>query len=432
MAANKLKDGFSMKSVCMLVQNHYDMDIRVRRKAEALVAAGYSVDVLALASSRSTSKNYTLSGVNVYTVSLAKKRGSLVRYAYEYLAFWLWSFAKLAVLMGQRHYAIIDVNNLPDFLVFAGAYAKLRGAKIVFDMHEITPEFYISKYGIKEGSWLVRLLELIEKASFKFADHVLTINDPIQKLLQARGLALAKTTVIMNAADESLFASAASAPALSEAAIAQPKFIMMYHGTLTHIYGLDIAIEAFGKIHREIPGTEFWILGNGPEKSSLENLSRKLGLDDKVKFIGNVLPQEIPQWLKRCDIGVLATRRDIFLDFSFSNKLSEYIIMGKPVIASGLRTIRHYFSDAALAFFEPHDSSALAKQMVCLYKNTTLRIQLAGRAKQEYSPINWEVMKRRYLDLVAGIVGTEPGITRRFESPAANVVSPAADVVSTR
>ena len=91
MAANKLKDGFSMKSVCMLVQNHYDMDIRVRRKAEALVAAGYSVDVLALASSRSTSKNYTLSGVNVYTVSLAKKRGSLVRYAYEYLAFLLWS-----------------------------------------------------------------------------------------------------------------------------------------------------------------------------------------------------------------------------------------------------------------------------------------------------------------------------------------------------
>jgi len=174
----------------MLVQNHYDMDIRVRRKAEALVAAGYSVDVLALASSPSKPRSYALSGVNVFTVSLGKKRGSLVRYAYEYLAFLLWSFWKLLFLMEKKHYAIIDVNNLPDFLVFTGAYAKLRGAKIVFDMHEITPEFYISKYEIKEGSWLIRLLKVIERASFKFADHVLAINEPIQKLLESRGYAV--------------------------------------------------------------------------------------------------------------------------------------------------------------------------------------------------------------------------------------------------
>src|SRR5437660_8631566 len=38
-----------MKSVCILLQNWYDIDARVRRKAEALVAAGHSVDVLALA-----------------------------------------------------------------------------------------------------------------------------------------------------------------------------------------------------------------------------------------------------------------------------------------------------------------------------------------------------------------------------------------------
>src|ERR1017187_3307447 len=171
-----------MKSVCILVQNYYEIDIRVRRKAEALVAAGYTVDVLALASSYSKSKSYILNGVNVNTLSLGKKRGSLVRYVFEYLAFFLWCFFKLAVWMGKRRYSVVDVNNLPDFLVFAGAYAKLRGAKIVFDMHEITPEFYISKYGIKEDSWLIKLLKVIEKASFNFADHVITINEPIMKL----------------------------------------------------------------------------------------------------------------------------------------------------------------------------------------------------------------------------------------------------------
>jgi glycosyltransferase involved in cell wall biosynthesis len=396
-----------MKSVCILVQNYYEIDIRVRRKAEALVAAGFGVDVLALRSSQSSAKTYTLNGVNVDTLSLGKKRGSLTRYAFEYLAFFLWCFFKLAVWMGKRRYSIVDVNNLPDFLVFAGAYAKFRGAKIVFDMHEITPEFYISKYGIKEDSRLIGLLKFIEKASFDFADHVITINESIQKLLEGRGLPASKTTVIMNSVDESLFASAistAAAPATTDAAA---KFVMMYHGTLTRLYGLDIAIEAFGKVHVDMPGAELWILGNGPEKGSLEILSRKLGLGEKVKFIGNVLPQEVPQWLKRCNVGVLATRRDIFLDFSFSNKLSEYIVMGKAVISSRLKAIRHYFSETAFAFFDPNDSSDLAKEMLRLYKNPELRFQLAYKAKQEYAPIRWEVMKQRYLAMMDRLVGTD-------------------------
>ena len=85
-----------MKAVCILLQNHYDMDIRVRRKAEALVAEGYEVDVLALQSPFSKSKNYNLSGVNVETVSLGKKRGSLIRYTFEYAAFFIWAFIKLS------------------------------------------------------------------------------------------------------------------------------------------------------------------------------------------------------------------------------------------------------------------------------------------------------------------------------------------------
>jgi glycosyltransferase involved in cell wall biosynthesis len=179
----------------------------------------------------------------------------------------------------------------------------------------------------------------------------------------------------------------------------------MYHGTLTRIYGLDIAIEAFGKCHEEMPSAKFWILGGGPEKSNLEQLARKLGIESKVKFVGNVLPEEVHDWLKRCDVGVLATRRDVFLDFSFSNKLSEYIIMGKPVISSRLKAIRYYFGEESLAFFEPNDAADLARQMVSLYQDPPLRALLAEKAKHEYAPIRWEVMKQRYLDLVEQLVG---------------------------
>ena len=393
-----------MKTVCMIVQNHYDMDIRVRRKAEALVAAGYEVDVLALADAKAPKENYTLCGVNVFALSLGKKRGSLLRYAFEYLAFFFWAFWKLSCMMGKRRYAVVDVNTLPDFLIFAGAWAKLRGAKLLLDMHEITPEFYMSKYGKGRKSFSIRLQTFIEWISMKFADHVLTINEPITKLLEGRGLRAGKSTEIMNAVDDALFASATSTNA-PDIAGANATFVMMYHGTLTHIYGLDISITAFAKVHQQMPGAEFWILGGGTEKKNLEALAQKLGLDGKVKFIGNVLPQEVPQWLKRCDVGVLATRRDGFLEFSFSNKISEYIIMGKGVVASRLKAIRHYYSEEAFAFFEPHNVEELSKQMVRMYGDAELRARLVARAKLEYEPINWDVMKNRYLVLVAKLGG---------------------------
>jgi len=411
-----------MKSVCILVQSPYEFDCRVRRKAEALVAAGYSVDVLALRSSH-TKKTYILNGVNVCTVSLGKKRGSLARYVFEYAAFFLWASVRVTLQMRWRHYAVIDVNTLPDFLIFAAVFARLKGAKLVLDMHEITPEFYISKYGNAENSWLVRLLKRLEKMSFDFADHVITINEPIQNLLVHRGLPHSKSTVIMNAVDESFFASSLRSVAAADTVAVPGRFVMMYHGTLSRIYGLDIAIEAFGMVHKEMPGAEFWILGDGPEKGSLESLARQRGLASKVRLVGSVLPTEVPAWLSKCDIGFLPMRRDVFLDFAYPNKLSEYIIMGKAVVIPRLKAIRHYFSEEALAYCEPNNPGDLAKQIARLYRDRGLRARLAARAKEEYAPIRWDVMKRRYLRVMEDLVGPERRTAERSRAPETAVLS---------
>lgn len=396
-----------MKTVCIVVQNYYDIDIRVRRKAEALVSAGYEVDVLALRAKADGPLSYVLSGVQVHTLDLGKQRGSLFRYVYEYLAFLLWATWKLIRLHGRRKYVVIDTNNLPDVLVFAAVWPKLRGAKVVFDMHEITAEFFMSKYQVGQDHWLSRLTRALERISMWYADHVITINQPIQQLLATRGLPPGKCTVIMNSVDEELFRTGPEKLA-KDPSDGKATFVMMYHGTLTNIYGLDIALEAFGQAHQNMPGAEFWILGKGPEEKALREQARRLGLESKVRFIGSVLPNEIPAWLRRSDAGVLPTRQDVFLDLSFSNKLSEYIIMDKPVIVSGIRTIRYYFTDEALAFFEPMNPADLAKQMVRFYKEPELRRRLARRAKEEYQPICWTVMKERYLALMARLTDPEP------------------------
>jgi len=393
-----------MKSVCFVVQSDYELDNRVRRKAEALVAAGYSVDVLALRRLSQPQKRYVLNGVNVSTVSLGKRRGSIARYVFEYLAFFLWALGRVTLQMRRRQYVVIDVNTLPDVLIFAAIVAKWMGARLVLDMHEITPEFYISKYGAREDSWVVRGLKRVERWCFRLADHVITINEPIRELFAARGLPESKSTVITNAVDEARFTSAFRESRAIDVVKDPGAFVMMYHGTLTRIYGLDIAIEAFRLAQAEMPSAQLWILGGGPEEDSLARLARQHGLISKVKLVGLVSPGDIPAWLSKCDVGILPLRRDVFLEFASPNKLAEFVVMGKPVVMSRLKAVQYYFSETALAYFEPNSPADLAKQMVRVYRDGELRARLAAQARTEYAPIRWDVMKQRYLRLMEEVV----------------------------
>ena len=419
------KSADSPKTACMVVQNPYEIDIRVRRKAEALVAAGYSVDAIALRSSHSPAKTYDVQGVTVHTVSLGKRRGSVLRYIFEYVAFLLISSFMLIRLMRRRKYAFVDINTLPDFLVFAAWYPKLKGAKVILDMHELTPEFVMSKYGVAEKNWFVRISAFLERVSMRYADYVITINEPVQQLFESRGLARDKSIVMMNAADDRLFSGSAADTQSSPRAGA---CVMMYHGTLTRIYGLDIAIEAFSLVLKEIPDAVFWILGDGPEVGNLKKKAAELGVAANVRFIGKVKPEEISVWLRQCDIGVLPTRRDVFLDYSFSNKLTEYILMDKAVIASRLKTIQHYFSDKALSYFEPGNPSDLAKQLLRLARDEKLRRSQAETAKKEYAPICWDVMKGRYMNLIRQFSDQSRAVVARPMPEGASLINAQAEV----
>jgi glycosyltransferase involved in cell wall biosynthesis len=207
----------------------------------------------------------------------------------------------------------------------------------------------------------------------------------------------------MNAADETRF-DTSSIPSAALEPRDRENFVMMYHGTLTNIYGVDIALEAFALAHKDMPGAELWILGSGPEIGLLTNLAQARGLASKVRLVGQVASIEIPAWLTQCDVGILPIRRDVFLDFAFPNKLPEFIIMGKTVLVSRLKAIRHYFSEDALAYFEPNDPADLSQRMVRLYRDPQLRARLALRAREEYEPIRWDVMRERYLGLIEHLV----------------------------
>jgi len=135
---------------------------------------------------------------------------------------------------------------------------------------------------------------------------------------------------------------------------------------LTSIYGRDIAIEALAQVRTQRPdlNIEFHILGTGSAQDELLRQTEQLDLNGIIRFLGNVPLEQVPHYVAQCDVGLLSTRQDVFLDMSFSNKLVEYIIMDKPVIASWIKGYQRYFREESLAFFEPCDPASLGDTII--------------------------------------------------------------------
>ena len=62
----------------------------------------------------------------------------------------------------RRPFDLVHVHNMPDFLVLAAAGPRRRGARVLLDIHDLTPEFYAAKFRggrTGPGGLVLRLLE---------------------------------------------------------------------------------------------------------------------------------------------------------------------------------------------------------------------------------------------------------------------------------
>src|SRR5712691_3294899 len=165
-----------------LAFSHYPADTRVKRETQALLATGRRVAVIAL---RGDGEHPVERCAGVVTVRVpgAKTRGGFLRYLRDYLVF-VWRCRRL--IASHRQLAtvrVVHVHTLPDFLLWAALPARRRGARLVFDMHEIFPEFTAAKFPGALGRLLAWPARRIERWARRRADLTITVNRPIEERL---------------------------------------------------------------------------------------------------------------------------------------------------------------------------------------------------------------------------------------------------------
>jgi len=168
--------------------------------------------------------------------------------------------------------------------------------------------------------------------------------------------------------------------------------------------GLDLAIAAVASLRSRIPELRLKVIGEGDHLTHARSLVDRLKLHDRVNFMNLVPVEELPALLVTADVGVVPYRPSSATHLMLPVKLLDYATIGIPVIAARLRTIEYYFGNGAVEFFEPADFEDLARMILRLYLDPTLRNRLAERARAALNLLKWENQRNEYLRTIDSLL----------------------------
>ncbi|HWL90769.1 MAG TPA: glycosyltransferase family 4 protein [Actinomycetota bacterium] len=395
---------------CMVVHAYYPLtETRVQRQAEALVQAGHDVDVLCLRGPGEAPRE-RYRGVEVHRLPVRLDKRSLVRQFLSYAKFFTRATIRLSRLHLRHPYRAVQVHNLPDFLVFCAMVPKLRGTPVILDLHDLMPEFFAARFSGGRARAIARVIRWQERLACGFADHVITVSDHWRNALIERGVPSDRCSVVMNVADDRVFRPNGHAP--SDAST----FRLIYHGTVTERYGLDLAIRAVGRLKDELPGIRLTIRGTGDHRPTLIELRRRLGLEEYVELDDRAVPEtELAGVIAAADVAVVPYRNDVFTDGIIPTKLMEYAALRLPCVAARTTAIEAYFGDAMVALFEPGDADDLARCIRELARSPERRAELARRSRRFTDRYNWQRMSGEYVELVRSLAEEPRRIARPSE-----------------
>ena len=291
------------------------------------------------------------------------------------------------------------VHNIPNFLVLAGLFPKVSGAKIVLDVHDPAAELLADILGRDLPPWAERLANAEERISVVISNALITVNESMRRRLSARSSR--PVSVVMNVPDSRRFV-----PVRTSRDSAGFEWIV-YSGSIAYRNGLDLVVKAVSMLADEFPLLRFRVIGEGPALESVVRLAEDLGVADRVEFRGLVPNDQIPSLLRDAAAGISPQRGGAFGSLVFSMEGSpSTCFLGLPVVCSGIATMRHYFSDDELLFFEPGNADDLARAIRVLLTDPAAAKERAARSRMKLDKFDWPAQEQTLVETVEALTGS--------------------------
>jgi colanic acid biosynthesis glycosyl transferase WcaI len=309
-----------------------------------------------------------------------RRLGTLAKFS-EYLWFMIFFVTRgLAV----RKVDIIFVVSTPPLAGLPGALlARLKGAKLVYNLQDIFPDSAVVAGMMSSGGRAYRWLRKAEEATYRASDLVASISPSFSERIQ-RAVPDKAVATIPNwvNTDHIRPRKGSEDPAIAEFRQGGT-FVVQYAGNIGYVQNLDMVLGAARHLKHD-PGIRFVFIGDGNAKEALEAQAREQGLDNCV-FLPLQPLDRVPSVYNACDVGVIPLKPGA-AEIAVPSKTWNYLAAGRPVICcveegSSLAQVVHESRSGTVV--PPTDSAQLA-QIIRDYRDAPDRIQTEGRQGRDY------------------------------------------------
>ncbi|MEK7564697.1 MAG: glycosyltransferase family 4 protein [Patescibacteria group bacterium] len=290
------------------------------------------------------------------------------------------SFLLARKLHKEKQYKIVW-SIMAAYAGFGVLFFKILNPKVKFllTLQEGDSEKHILKrVGIFYPLW---------KYIFKKADYIQVISNYLADFAKKYG-AKCPIEVVPNGVNLDKFKTPYFAKATQGKQNSNTKTIITT-SRLVYKNGVDILIRSMAMLKAKSPDSKaiedprqgrdykLIIVGDGPDRSKLEQLTKDLSVDDIVQFVGHVDPNEIPNYLYKADVFVRASRSE-----GLGNSFLEAMAAGLPVIGTSVGGIVDFLKDGETGFLvEPENIESLTNKIDWVLSNQDISKEVALNGK---------------------------------------------------
>jgi glycosyltransferase involved in cell wall biosynthesis len=368
----------------ILVENlSVPFDRRVWQECTTLRDAGWEVHVICpQGTKRDTEPEAVIDEVRIHRYPLTAATGGPAGYLQEYGSA-LWHTFRLARRVGPVD--VVHACNPPDLLFLVTRMLKRRGARFVFDQHDLVPELYLSRFDRGEDL-LYRGVCALERATYRAADVVIATNESYRDVAIGRGGKRPEDVYVVR-----------SAPAVERFRQVPPEpelkrgkpHLLCYLGVMGPQDGVDYALRSLALLLEQRTDWHAVFVGSGDTFDAMVGLSGKLGLGEHVEFTGRIPDGELVRYLSTADVCLSPDPLNPLNDVSTMNKIMEYMAMAKPIVSFDLKEARVSAGEAAL-YAPANDEQAFAELVGQLLDDPEERARMGklGQTRVE-GPLAW-------------------------------------------
>jgi len=178
--------------------------------------------------------------------------------------------------------------------------------------------------------------------------------------------------------------------------------VVLVVGRLAEKKGLKYLIQAFPQVLKKFPKAKLIIIGEGPEKDNLKQITKNLKLNNNIFFLGEIKNQYLPRYYSIADVFVLPSIIAKNGDTEgLGVVLLEAIATGTPVIGSNVGGIPDIIVNNKMGLLvEQKNTIQLSKSIIKILSDNKLRKEFIKTAnnhvKEKYS---WEKVSKNFLEI---------------------------------